>query len=203
MVARWLAETEPDVVALAANDYWFNFDSAPEHLRRKFGRPGAVVADFGARIGRTQWLAERRAFQFCRRRLTNLIGGESLFEPDEVVAAMRDAIMVLVRSESVTPIVAGPISVAGDDKMTPAQVARRKARRRQVDDGLKSICEAHHITYFGLDSEMARAMPIETLLGDGLHPDAEGHNAWLKALYPILKPILLREAQRSAGEVVT
>jgi hypothetical protein len=172
-VQRWVEEFEPDVVLCRLSSYWVAYESIPLRLNRRFGRAGTSVANAGGRIGRSQWLAERRAYRFVRTNVTRAIGGDTHFTPAEAVAGLEAAFRRVLALESIVPVVRGTslmLNTAG----TRAGLRRSTVRVAELNARTEEMCRRLRISFF---PEPPAAQLSQTRLSDQLHDDAAAHAA--------------------------
>lgn len=203
-VATWMAEVEPDMVIVAINDFWYNHESAPRHLERRYGPAGRFVSRWAKKAARTPWLSYNPVFQKSRRFAEERLGGETPFTPEHVVETVELLLRMVVRGERATPLVIGP--PPGDfEEVSERSQAWRLKRRRKVNDSVASLCKTLHIVHFDMDSEAMRTLPVATTIGDGLHRDAGGHQRVAAHMVPYLLPHfqaeMMRESERTAIKV--
>lgn len=196
-VAEWMAEVEPDMVILAINDFWYNHESAPRHLERRYGPVGRFVSKWAKKAARTPRISYNPVFQRSRRFAEERLGGETPFTPEHVIETVEMILRTVVRGERATPLVIGP--PPGDfEEVSERSRAWRLKRRRKVNDAVASLCKTLHIVHFDMDSEAMQTLPTVTTIGDGLHRDAEGHQRVAAHMVPYLLPHFQAELQREA-----
>lgn len=175
VVRKWLEQTEPDMVLFAISSFWFTYESTPVRLERKLGTPGRFISQQSQRVAATPWLAHNRAFQWGRKQTQKVVGGQSWFEPEEVIARSTEIIREVIQREGSYLVVCGPGS--GDRWNTEAAARERaQSKQSQVDKALAAFCLQHHVEYVS-PAEMQAYRPAEqpSLQGDELHLDREGH----------------------------
>lgn len=175
LVERWTRELRPELVVFSVPSFWFLYESAPVRLERRLGAPGRAISSAALRAAATPWLAHNAPFRWGRERARQVIGGDSWFEPAEVVDAARGVIQAALRAEGTYVIVFGP---SGGDQWARDDAGReRLARRRdEVDRALAEFCRQRHVEYWDQKKKAAIRDPRpQSLQGDGLHLDREGH----------------------------
>ncbi len=186
LVESWIEESQPDAVVFMINEFWFNYRSVPELVSRKFGPLGKPISRVGSWAGRNPRLAYSRAFQRARQFTEEKVGADAHFEPDEVIAVSLDVLRRIMRAEGPVPLVMGPMG-GSDGQMPPRLRAETEQRRVRVHHALKQFCEAHHIEYWGLDSQVAKARPTGvSKLADGIHLDSAGMRTSLDYWAPLV-----------------
>lgn len=169
LVERWLQRYEPDIVSLKVSPYWFTYESVPLRIQRHVPVIGPRLAHAGLRAADTSWLAQNPVFRTARRTTRRVIGGETHFTPDQVLAVMEDCIRRILRREGVILLVRGPLEPTDDEGGANARL-RTERKRDAVHLALKRLCADLHIHYSGADS--VRAVPRGP---DQLHLSPEGH----------------------------
>lgn len=194
---KWMAESEPDMVIFAINDFWYNHESAPRHVERRYGAPGRFVSKWAKKAARTPWISYNPVFQRSRRFAEERLGGETPFTPEHVIETMETMLRMVVRGERATPLVIGP--PPGDfEEVSERSAAWRLKRRRKVNDAIGQLCKNLHIVHFDMDSEAMQTLPTVSTIGDGLHRDASGHQRVAAHMVPYLLPHFLAELQRES-----
>lgn len=169
LVERWMDRYAPDIVTLKVSPYWFTYESVPLRVQRHVPVIGPRLAKVGLQAADAGWLAQNAVFRSARRASRRLIGGETYFTPDEVVAVMTSCISRILRHEGVILAVRGPLE-ADTDGAGASAVRRGEARRRFVHEAMKRLAADLHVHYSGADS--IRPVPRGP---DQLHLSADGH----------------------------
>lgn len=204
LAAAWMAEEKPNLVLMSVNDYWYNYESVPRKLKERYGRVGKWVGDLGDKAAKNPRIAHNGVFKSGRKVAERAIGGEAAFTPEQVIEVMQDCIRIVLRSEQATVVFVGPMG-GRDDDYPEAVKERRRARRNQVHAAMKAFCASVHVDYMGMDSETAArlASTPRSTSGDGLHPDAAGHQRsgefWLSVFRPWVEREIEKEAEAEAA----
>jgi hypothetical protein len=191
VIDRWLDRYEPDMLYLKVIDYWFAFESVPVRMERMLGRLGRPVARTGKKAASQRWLAFNPFFRGLRFAAQATIGGEPMFEPEQVVERISATVRRATRREDLVIVVDGPLGVF---RMSPRKKKQRWAeeRRLRIHRAMEDLCQQLHIVHRGMERPryLAASDPV---LGDGLHFQAEGQvrlgqeegvamvEAWLRA----------------------
>lgn len=146
LVERWMEREKPDMVYLWVNSYCFTYESVPLRIERRLGRFGRLVNRGSQRAANTRWLAETRPFRAGRRLAHRFIGGDLNFTPTEVLERVELLLRRVLEHEGAIVVVRGPRTAYGEDGGAKG-LARAESRRKQVDDGLASICRRLHVEY--------------------------------------------------------
>ena len=170
-VGRWVEEFQPDVVFLRLSSYPIAYESIPLRLNRRFGKAGDSVANAGGRIGKSQWLAERRAYQLARTGVTRAIGGDPHFTPAEAVGRFEESFRRVLATERILPVVRGT-SLLLNTSGTKAGLARSKRRVTELNVLTEDMCGRLRIPFF---PEVPAEALSNSRLGDLLHDDASAH----------------------------
>ncbi len=195
IIERWIDQHQPEVVLLRPNNFWWEHESAPLKLERKFGPLGKRLAGAGVRASEIRWLARTRAFRAARRMALWTIGGVPYFQPGQVLVYMEACIRrILLHEEIVLAVFGSPMTSAVD---VPAAVRRRAMeRRQQVYGGLGRLCEELHVACFAPPGDYPPANDSAFRDDDLLHLSAAGHR-WQGSL----EADLLLEALQRAGRI--
>ena len=173
LVERWANEFQPDVVIVRMPAFWFAYESVPLKLRRKLGRFGEPMAQFGLKRAADPRWAGNPVFRAGRKLAQRTIGGDTHFTPEQVIEVMGEVIRVLARRESTTIAVKLPTGVA--NHYPSAAMARRgEARRLKVSNELLGLCNQLHIE----TTSSARPWYLAETLSTGrdkFHADEAGH----------------------------
>ncbi len=173
IVERWITEFQPDIVYLMVNSYWFNYESVPLKLKRKFGRVGEVVGDAGLAAAGKPWFADRWWFHKTRYFLQSTIGGETPFTPEYVLENMEAVIRRILRHEDVHLVVRSSLGGKERPDLPKKVQARREVRRQVVAEGMERICEQLNVA--NLSGKTRRKFDKELRAGDMLHSNEAGH----------------------------
>lgn len=189
LVTEWIQESEPDAVMFVINEFWFNYRSVPALVSRRFGPFGRPIALAGAWATQHPTVAYSRAFRRARSLTEEKVGADAHFEPDEVIAVSKEVIRRMTRAEGPVPLVLGPMGTI-DNALAPPMRAEGVNRRVRVDAALEAFCEANHVEYWGIGSEVGRTWPGNraSTLADGVHRDAAG----VGKIFEHIKPHLFR-----------
>ena len=174
LIDRWMERYEPDLVFLRVNGFWFQYESVPLKIERKFGRLGKPLARAGTRIGEVSWLARSRTFRRLQYFAVKVLGGATYFTTEQVTACMEECIRRVVAHEHVGLVVRGTDGrLAGE--LPQRSIAAYESRRQQVEHALERICRSLHVRYMGT-TEMFDRQKMDAMLGaDRFHRGAEGH----------------------------
>ncbi len=175
LVERWMDEERPDVVFIkAAPAFWFTYESVPLKVRRKLGVVGQPLAEFGVRTSRNPWLVRNRAYHAARRMAQRVIGGDTHFTPEEVVAVMSQVLAVAARYEQAVTVATLPQGRV-KHAVTAAGERRAEARRRRVEAALGSEMDRLHIEHTEPHPAARYQTGTSTPVGrDQLHSDEVG-----------------------------
>lgn len=197
IVDRWVNEFQPDIVYLMVNSYWFNYESVPLKLKRKFGRVGQAVGDVGLSAAGKPWFADHWWFHKTRYFLQATIGGETPYTPEYVLENMEAVIRRVLRHEHVHLVVRS--SMGGRERPDlPKKVReRRDVRRKIVADGIERLCAQLNVA--NMSGKTKRKYNPEERAGDNLHRNERGHAesgareaafmvAFWRSLHPDLYP---------------
>jgi hypothetical protein len=198
--SRWVREFKPELVVFSIPSFWFMYESTPVRLERKFSRPGRWIGKRFRKLAANPRLAHNRPFQWARQRTQRVLGGESWFSADTVIANCTDTILSVLRGESTYLVVFGPS--AGEKWAHDAQhLERLVARRRKVDQALEAFCAQHHVEYWG-ESKLAsiRDARPASLQGDDLHLDREGHRRLAEYQFNLSLGMVNRALTATRGE---
>jgi hypothetical protein len=172
-IEKWMKEFEPDLVYLNVISFWFNFESVPLKLERRFGRLAKPLRQAGVRASQMPWLGHTGAFHWLRTQSQRAIGGATFFEPSQVISVMTDCARTIVRHEDVVLLVKGPRGQGTYNGLHSRAWAEE--RRRRVHSALKRLCADLHVEYVGAELPRYLTEPSRDLLGDRLHTGSEGH----------------------------
>ncbi|MGE3076001.1 MAG: hypothetical protein AB7N24_08960 [Dehalococcoidia bacterium] len=201
LVDRWMKEFEPDLVVFSVSGYSFLYESTPVRVERRLGRLGRLIGRTSLRAAAQPRLAHNRPFQWSRRTVQRIIGGEAWFTAKEVSDVSQQVISTVLRSESGYIEVFGP---SGGEKWSrnQAHLDRLIARRRRVDRELAAFCQAHHVEYWDEARRATIADPKpKALQGDDLHLNREGHKRMAEYQFNLALG-MARRAREHAGASV-
>ena len=173
IVERWINEYSPDIVFLMVNPYWFNYESVPLKLKRKFGRVGAKVGDAGMSAARKPWLADHWWFRKMRYILQATIGGETPHTTTYVLENMEAVIRRILRHEDVHLVVRGSQGGKERPDLPPRVQVRHHARRKEVAEGIERICAELNVAI--MSGKTFRPFDKEHKAGDMYHSNEAGH----------------------------
>ena len=174
LLSQWINEVEPELVTFPVLGYWFNFESVPLKLQRRFGRVGSTIADAGKRMADVPWIGHTAVFRAGRRASQRVIGGATYFTPSEVVDCFGACVREVARREGIGLIVQGPYGgqhLAGSDSKA---IAREESRRQEVNLGLRELSEQHHVRFIEHPINRRVAGIEFSTIGNGLHMDETG-----------------------------
>jgi hypothetical protein len=173
-VEQWISDFEPDIVYFNVVAFWFNYQSVPLMLERRFGRAGKPLREVGIKASQVPWFGHTRAFHWCRDVCQRLIGGATFFEPEQVIAVVSDCVRVIVRHEEAVLVVSGARGISKYGSGGAGQ-AWAEERRLRVHRALSALCAELHVEYLGAETPRHLTEAPRTLLADRLHSDREGH----------------------------
>lgn len=177
LVARWVEEERPDVVTIPILGYWFNFESVPLKLQRRFGRLGVALGNTGKRAADIPWLAHNRVFRSVRQLAQRTIGGSTYFTCDEVVDCIGACVREIAQREGIVLIVQGPYGGQGLAGSNRKALAREESRRQIVKAGLREVCSRHRVKFVEHRTNRRDMGRDFSTIGDGLHMDEAGQRA--------------------------
>jgi hypothetical protein len=198
-IAKWIDESEPDIIYLNVVAFWFNYRSVPLKFERMFGKAGEPFKRAGIKASQVSWLGHTAAFHWFRERTLRLIGGATFFEPDHVAAVMEASIRTIVRKESAVLVVKGPRS-RSDYSASARSPAWAEERRSHVHRALSRLCEELHVDYVGVERPRYLTDPETDLLGDRLHTGSDGHARSADEISGMLKAAWERQHVRVETE---
>jgi hypothetical protein len=176
MLEAWLAELQPDAVFIWVNPFWYAYESAPLRLRRGGGAVGRFAGRVAMRASKKKWIANRRAFHVARRFAQRGLGTAYYYEPEEVLAVMEAWLHVILRRETVIPMVLGPWFCVGYEPDS-ARLARAEVRRLEVNRRLAELCQRLHVICVAPAIEDDLPIGRDYVEPDLMHPTAAAH-AW-------------------------
>jgi len=177
LLAQWIDEEQPEIVTIPVIGYWFNFESVPLKLQRRFGRLGVALSDTGKRAADTPWLAHNAVFRALRNLAQRTIGGATYFTPEEVVECIAACVRETARREGIGLIIQGPYGGQRLAGATRKATAREEARRQRVNAGIREVCARHHVRFIEHRVNRREAGTDFSTIGDGLHMDEAGQRA--------------------------
>lgn len=177
LVSRWLDEESPDIVTLPVIGYWFNFESVPLKLQRRFGRLGETLANSGRRSAEIPWLAHNVAYRTARNLAQRTIGGATHFTCNEVVACIGSCVREVVQREGIGLVVQGPYGGQHLSGTSRRGIAREEERRQRVNAGVRDVCARHHVTFIEHRTNRREMGTAFSTIGDALHMDESGQRA--------------------------
>ena len=174
---RWLDEEQPDIVTIPVIGYWFNFESVPLKLQRRFGRIGEGLGTAGRRAADVSWLGHTAPFRAGRALAQRTVGGETYFSTQEVLDCVAECVRATARREGIALIVQGPFG--GQDLAGKSAAARRREeqRRQTVNAGLRAVCEQHRVRFIEHRVNRRELGTSFSTIGDALHMDEAGQMA--------------------------
>lgn len=173
IVERWVTEFQPDIVFLMVNSYWFNHESVPLKLKRRFGRVGQVVGDAGLHAADRSWFAERWWFHKARYLLQATIGGETPYTPEYVLENMEAVIRRVLRYEHVHLVVRSSSGGRERPDLPKGVRERREVRRKFVAERIERLCEQLNVA--NMSGKTRRKYNKEQRAGDRVHSNEAGH----------------------------
>ncbi|MGE0597846.1 MAG: hypothetical protein AB7J35_11880 [Dehalococcoidia bacterium] len=201
LVDRWMREFEPDLVVFSVSGYPFLYESTPVRIERRLGPVGRLIGQTSRKAAAQPRLAHNRTFQWSRKAVQRIIGGEAWFTAKEVSDISKQVISAVLRSESGYIEVFGP---SGGEKWSRnhQHLNRLIARRRWVDRELAEFCQAHHVAYWDEARRATIADPKpKALQGDDLHLNKEGHKRMAEYQFDLALG-MARRAREHAGASV-
>lgn len=177
LVSRWIDEERPEIVTIPVLGYWFNFESVPLKLQRRFGRFGESVANAGKRSAEVPWLAHNAAFRGARRVAQRTVGGATYFTCEEVIECIGSCAREVARREGIGLIVQGPFGGQYLSGTSRRAIAREEARRQVVNAGLREVCSQHRARFIEHRTNRREQGTAFSTIGDALHMDAAGQRA--------------------------
>ena len=195
-VARLVTETEPDIVCVAVNPFWFAGATVSLRVRQRFGPDAArrylrleSAFDRGTRSGRI-----KRPFNRAVRRITRRVVGTAVPGSLTQVRDAYEAVLTRLSQFEDTPI----LVLAGN--RLPERTARNPALRRQVDDfiaDMERTVERHRFDWFDTETTFGEVDRSAQLFADGIHRNELGHQRHADCIYPLFSRLA------EVGEPVT
>lgn len=191
VVAGWIDDSEPDLIYISSNAYWFLYRSVPLRAKRLLGRFGGAAGTAGFAVANSKRWSHNAIFRTARRGLQATFGGDTNFTADQVIERISECTRIAVRREGVAVIVKGPRGTTSYAS-TPKGRARDEKTRQRVHRTLQSLCLQLHVTYVGADTPMFKTRDNRGFrVGDGLHSNAAGHVRDADDLYTSLRTALI------------
>ncbi len=173
IVERWIEEYSPDIIYLMVNGYWFNYESVPIKLQRKFGWAGKMAGDAGLAAAGKPWLADHWWFHKLRYAALATIGGETPFTPAYVLENMEAVIRRILRHEDVHLVVRSSMGGRERPDLPKRVQERRNVRRLEVATGIEKLCAELNVA--NMSGKTFRKFDRELRAGDMLHRNEAGH----------------------------
>jgi len=206
MVARWIDETDPDVIYLHVGTYPFQYRSVPLRVRRIFRRVGGdAVATAGETAGRNPKWAHRWAFKTGRRLLQRTVGGDTSFTREQVWEVVRECVRIAARREGAVVVVKGPHG-RNNYAFSKRQFQGDERERVRLHNDLEAFCEQHHVVYDGIGEGGAFNQPVYaggTTVGDDVHGDAVRHQHEGEIIYKAIHRALVEVGKIERAAVPT
>lgn len=177
LLARWIDEEQPELVTLPVQGYWFNFESVPLKLQRRFGRAGVAAGSAGQRVADVRWVAHTAVFRAARNASRRAFGGATHFTCDEVVECLNACIREVTRHEGIGLVIQGPYGGQGLAGSHRAALQREESRRQRVNAALREICDRQHVRFIEHKQNRREAGTAFSTIGDALHMNEEGQRA--------------------------
>jgi len=185
LLETWIDEYRPDMVNFGVAAYWCCYESVPLKIQRRFGRVGSPAANAGSKVADTGWLSSNRLYYAAKSLALATIGGETNFEPEEVVDRTKECIKIILDREGTALLL---MSMHGLDPHYT--LGRRRpwaeARRQFVDRELLAFCSDLPVLYQGLDQEADYYYDASLRLGDRMHLTPAGQVASVRDVVPRL-----------------
>lgn len=190
IVARWIDRYAPDLVFMRASSFWVCYESVPLRLQRHFGPVGRALGALGLKAGGNPTIATNPVARRVREYAVRTIGGDTHFTPAEAAGYVEDTLRVILKAESVVPVLRGPAHTH-NSAGNAAGLARSQRRVQEFEERLATLSRTLHVSY---TSARALADEAATHLADGLHDDLAGQrdfgqlegkavaDAWLAAV---------------------
>lgn len=176
LVSKWMDEYQPDLVFLRLNNVWYNWESIPLRLQRRFGRVGSSLGDATERVTKRRWLRQSPVYRQLLKLGLLTIGYDLHYTTDEVLDRMDECLRRIVAHEHVGVVVRGTIGKKDKNTKLPGRIARdHDLRRTIVDDGMRQICSRLHVTYLSQAVRDPARMAPGLRGSDGIHPNEKGH----------------------------
>ncbi len=177
LVSSWIDEERPDVVTIPVIGYWFNFESVPLKLQRRFGRFGETLGNAGQRSAEIPWLAHNAAFRGARQLAQRTLGGATYFTCDEVIKCIGSCVREVAQREGIGLIVQGPYGGQHLSGASRRAIAREEARRQTVNAGVREVCSRHRVRFIEHRTNRREQGTAFSTIGDALHMDEVGQRA--------------------------
>lgn len=170
IVARWIERYEPDLVFMRASSFWVCYESVPLHLQRHFGPVGRALGALGLKAGGNPTIATNPVAARLREYAVRTIGGDTHFTPAEAAGHVEDILRVVLKAESVVPVLRGPAH-SHNSAGNASGLARSQRRVEEFEERLAALCRTLHVSF---TSARILADEAATHLADGLHDDLVG-----------------------------
>lgn len=176
LISKWMDEYQPDLVFLRVNNVWYNSESIPLRIQRKFGRVGTGVGNATERATKRRWVNQSPIYKRLRKLALLTVGYDLHFTTDEVLERMDECLRRIVAHEHVGVVVRGTIGKKEKNDKLPKRIAQQHDLRRTiVDDGLREICDRLHVTYLSRAIRDPARLDPAIRGSDGIHPGERGH----------------------------
>lgn len=183
MLEGWLEEIRPDAVFIWVNPFWFAYESAPLRLRRSRGVVGRVAGRAARRATKSPRIARSSVFHLARRIAQKTVGASYYYEPDEVLAAMEAWLQLILRRETVVPIVYLPVFCMMYEP-DEGRLARSEARRLEVNGLVATLCRRLHVICVEPDVSDEPPIGRDYVVADKMHPTAPVHRWFAERQLP-------------------
>lgn len=176
LVSKWMDEYEPDLVFLRVNSVWYNWESIPLRLQRRFGRMGRSLGEATERAVKRRWIRQSPIYRQLLKLGLLTIGYDLHYTTDEVLKRMDECLRRIVAHEHAGVLVRGTIGKKEKNPKLPRRIAQEHDLRRTiVDDGMREICARLHVTYLSQAVRDPARMAPGLRGSDGIHPNEKGH----------------------------
>lgn len=172
LLDRWLDRYDPDVVFFKVTWFWYGYESVPERVERLLGPVGRPFARLGRRAAAAPRIGHTRAFKAGRRWTYRLVGGDSPFTPEHVIAIVQTCIRRVLAREGTVLIVKGTATYHLEgEPMIQAYARRFASRRDHVEGSLEAFCRSLGVPWSDNRATAGREHAgLDS--GDGLHKAA-------------------------------
>lgn len=179
-IDKWLDQYKPEFVFMKVNWYWYGYESVPLRIERLLGpRFGKPLARLGVRAAESPTVGTKRPFMIARRYAHRVIGGDSPFTTEHVIAVMEATIRRIIAHEQVVLLVKGTGRRDGhDDPGTWYYAPALRKKIAYVEDALREKCAAMHVAWTDIAAQ-GRLNPADKDMarGDGIHVGRIGQRA--------------------------
>jgi hypothetical protein len=185
IIDRWIREYQPDAIFLILSQFWYGYASAPKKVE-KLGGPGYWLARAGYKAAAVPWIARSPLFHGLRRFARKTIGASYIYEPEQVVASMRECITFIREKHPRVAIAVWSENtdvVHGDDARLGRELHDRRVR---VHGPLRTFCEQLDIPHYILDEPDIPNDVQRMREKDNIHPNALGHEYIARVQLPLV-----------------